>query len=397
MSLPRQHRSWIESFTSLGSKTNAPEVYRRWTALATVSSALQRKCWIDLNSTRIFPNLFVALVGPPGIGKSLSIAPARELLPQLGENIFLSPARCTAERFIKNLSLSYRMFSLPHDPFYKQCAYAAFISELSTLVRPNDKDFTILLTDFYDCASTWSYQTLSRDEDKIENLCLTMIGGITPKTLAENFGNAAIGLGFTARLNIVYSDEVRLPKLFDAQGNPLQEEAPDYSSLLGDLRQIHDLAGAFRFTPEAGRAFQSWINEGIKPIPSDAKLAEYIPRRWFHLAKLAMITSASESSEKIITLAHAERGRELLLSSEATAAGAFEHFGTNPLIGAMQNALAWAKLEHPLGLSELALKRKLLQDVAPQHLNSCIQELVQTGMFTLVGEGSSRTYIPKAK
>lgn len=397
MSLPRQHRSWIESFTALGSKTNAPEIYRLWTALATVSSALQRKCWIDLNSTRIFPNLFVALVGPPGIGKSLSISPARELLPQLGENVFLSPARCTAERFIKNLSLSYRMFSLPHDPFYKQCAYAAFVSELSTLVRPNDKDFTILLTDFYDCASQWSYQTLSRDEDKIENLCLTMIGGITPKTLAENFGNAAIGLGFTARLNIIYSDDVRLPKLFDASGNPVQQEAPDYSALLGDLRQIHELSGAFRFTPEAGRAFQSWVDEGIKPIPSDSKLAEYIPRRWFHLAKLAMIVSAGETSAKVISLSHAERARELLLESESTAAGAFEHFGTNPMISAMQNILAWAKLEHPKGLSELTLKRKLLQDVAPQHLNTCIQELVQTGMFMLVGEGSTRTYIPKAK
>jgi len=395
--LPRQHRSWIESFTSLGSKTNAPEIYRRWTALATVSSALQRKCWIDLNSTRIFPNLFVALVGPPGIGKSISISPARDLLPQLGENVFLSPARCTAERFIKNLSLSYRMFSLPHDAFYKQCAYAAFISELSTLVRPNDKDFTILLTDFYDCASQWSYQTLSRDEDKIENLCLTMIGGITPKTLAENFGNAAIGLGFTARLNIIYSDEVRLPKLFDVDGTPLQREAPDYSSLLSDLREIHNLSGAFTFSAAAGRAFQTWIDEGIKPIPSEAKMAEYIPRRWFHLTKLAMIISASESSIKEITLAHAERAKELLLGSEASAAGAFEHFGTNPLIGALQNAWAWAKLEYPKGLSELTLKRKLLQDVAPQHLNSCIQELVQTGMFTLVGEGSSRTYIPKVQ
>jgi len=43
----------------------------------------------------------------------------------------------------------------------------------------------------------------------------------------------------------------------------------------------------------------------------------------------------------------------------------------------------------------MQLKRKLLADINPMQLNSTILEMVQSGLMTVQGIGSERSYIPK--
>ena len=370
--------------------SNSPEIYRKWSALATISAALQRKVWLRINGSQIFPNLFVLLCGAPGIGKSQAINPCRDLLSEL-PNICLSPARTSPEKFIQLMCKSTRMLPLENNPYFTQSAYAVFMSEFSTFLRPNDKDFMTVLTDLYDCAKTWTYATLARDEERIENVYLTMIGGITPKALAENFGAAAFGMGFTARLNIIYSEDYKTPKLFG------QTTVPDFSPLLQILSRIHALSGEFTFEPDAAEELQAWVDEGMPPIPSDGRLAEYVPRRWLHLVKLCMIYSACESNSLRVAKRHLAQARSTLLEAESVLAKAVEYLGTNPMMEAVRNIHAWLKLEYRKSktpILEKFLKHKLLHDVGPQYINQFILELVNSGYAQMVGDGPTRAYIP---
>ena len=373
--------------------TNSPAIFRKWSALAAVSAALQRKSYVKLNGGTIYPNLFIVLVGGPGIGKSQAINPSRSLISQL-THVALSPARLTPEKFIQLVSKSFKMIPTPDNPYYTQSAYAAFISELSTFIQPNDKALMTVLTDFFDCPKTWTYATLSRDADRIENLYLTLLGAITPKALAENFGTAAFGMGFTSRLNIIFSDEFKAPQLFAPRAKiPLED-------LLEDLKLMHSLSGEFTFDDDAAEELQDWVSGGCLPAPGDGRLAEYLPRRWLHLSKLCMVYSACRGSDLRITQTDYRKAKATLLEAEVHLPRALEFLGANTAMEAIRNTHMWLKAEYSVrkaAIPEMQLKRKLLADINPMQLNSTILEMVQSGLMTVQGAGSERSYIPKGQ
>jgi hypothetical protein len=386
----RNHPYWIEQYANYTDYSNSPRIYRKWAALSAISAVLQRKVFCILNGGTIFPNLFVALVGPPGLGKTLAISPVRNMLARI-ETVKLSPAKLSAEKFIGLLSKTTRIIPLEKDPFFSQSAYAVFLSELSTFIRPNDIDFMTVLTDLYDCPTSWTYATIARDSERLENVFLSILGGITPKALAANFGSASIGMGFTARVNMIFSEDFKAPDLFGVQ------ELPDMQTYQEDLQHMATLSGCFKFSRETMEEFQSWVSSGMAPIPSDGKLQEYLPRRWLHLAKLCMIYSIAESDRLFIELHHYKKAKQTLLEAEAVLHQALEYMGSSNVIEALRNVHSWMMAEYnktKSAISETKLKHKLLFDVPPQNLNSTIIELVSSGYATVVGTGPDRKYIP---
>jgi len=59
--------------------------------------------------------------------------------------------------------------------------------------------------------------------------------------------------------------------------------------------------GPMRFDDRAFDKINSDIESGLKPIPTDANLAEYTQRRVSHFIKIALAVSASSSKDKVIT------------------------------------------------------------------------------------------------
>jgi hypothetical protein len=392
--LPRRnHPFWIEQYVSYTNYLNSPAIYRKWAAFSGISAVLQRKTFCVLNGTMMYPNLFVALVGPPGLGKTQAIMPIRKMLASL-ESVKLSQARLSAEKLINSMTKAFTLAPLQDDPFFTQTAFAVFVSELSTFIRPNDIEFMTQLADLYDCPEVWGYGTISRGDEKLENVFLSIIGGITPKSLATNFGAAAFGQGFTSRLNMIYSEDYKIPDLFGTRS------VPSVDSFQKDLQQIAKLHGAFTFTKEAEREFQSWLNSGMLPAPADGRLQEYLPRRWMHLAKLCMIYSAAERNDLIIEISQYEKAKAALLEAEAVLPKALEFMGTSPVMEALRNVHSWMLSEYntkKLPISETKIKQKLLFDVQPQNLNSTIIELVASGYAKVLGTGPDRKYIPLVK
>lgn len=387
----RNHQSWIENYLSCTDHANSPKIYRKWAALSAVSAVLQRKVFSVLNGGIIFPNLFVALVGPPGLGKTQAIAPIRGMLASL-DSVKLSPAKLSPEKFIGLLAKTTRIVPLENDPLFSQSAYAVFLSELSTFIRPNDADFMTILTDLYDCPTTWTYATIARDIERIENVFVSVIGGITPKALAANFGPAAIGIGFTSRLNMIFSDDYKVPNLFSS------EEPADLQSFRDDLKTMSNLTGKFRFSSDTVKEFQAWVNAGMEPAPTDARLQEYLPRRWLHLAKLCMIYSVAESDRLFIEKRHYLAAKETLLEAEAVLHNALEYMGNSITMEALRNTHNWMQAEYTktgMGIKEIKLKQKLLIDIPPQNLNSTILEMVASGFIKVMHkQNEERRYIP---
>jgi hypothetical protein len=338
----------------------------------------------------LFTNFYVVLVGPPGVGKTRALRIGKDLLSTL-KDFRLSPNSLTREKLIDNLASSTKVSTDATGALTAQTAYTCFLDELSTFIRHKDYSIMTDLTDFFDCPKIWRYETLSRGEQTVENLFLTIVGGITPKSIQANWGEAAIGMGFTARLNFVYSEDSKAIDLFGVQSEP------DYTRLIADLKSIYDLHGRFKVTPEAAKILQSWVSEGMPPMPADTRFAEYNPRRSIHWLKLCMVYSVAESNSLIIDVNHVERARETLLEAESMLPLVFEHLGQNPLLSALNNIHKWLKIEYGVNrepIIEQRIRRKLMTDVPPQYVDAALQELVSSGLCTVQPTSRGRAFVP---
>lgn len=373
------------------SYSNSPAIFRKWVALTVLGSAMQRKTWILIQGEPMFCNLFTVLVGPPGVGKTRAIRMGTKLLATLPD-FALSANSITREKFLDKVAGSLKMNSFPDGRIESQTAFACYLDELSSFIRANDLDFMTMLTDLYDSPKVWLYETLSRGTTRIENLHLSLCGGITPKAIQRNWGEGAIGLGFTARLNMVYSEESKPIDLFGVR------EEPDFTPFAKDLKSIWELGGPFLTTPEAAKLLQEWVSAGMPPIPSDSRFAEYNPRRSIHWLKLCMLYCVAESNDLIIRPQHIEQAKETLLEMEAMLPLAFEHMGANPMLAAINSLHQWLKVEYAISkkaLPEFRVRRKLMADVPPQYVDASISELINSGMVTVQPQpNGTRSFIP---
>jgi len=380
---------WLVNFTDFA---NSPELFRRWSAIVTVGALLQRRVYTVLKGSRIYPNFYTVLIGPPGTGKSQAVNPFREILLQMNQTN-LSSARITKEKFFDTLAKQGKMTTPENlSAFGITTPFAAFVSEMSTFVKPGDQEFVDALTDMYDCPSVWIESTLGRGERRIENLFVSLLAGTTPSTLNKSFG-AHFGQGFLSRINFVYSDEAKPLNLFD------ESAAPNYELARQRLKPFAALSGEVTWTSPARRAVQDWFDRDMEPRPTDPLFADYCARRSLHFLKLCTVFAAS-TGELLITPEVVEVSKSTLLHQEATMLGAVSAIGSNPTRQALSNIIYWLEAESKrLGgsVGEAALKKRLLNDIQPFQLKSAIDELVASGSVRAEYSAEGRKFIPIGK
>lgn len=377
-----QRNDWVRRYLYATDFTTAPRIFRKWTALSILSTSLQRKIYCQLHGRPLYPNLYVILVGPPGVGKGRAITEARERLSKLN-NLRVSPAMLSPQKFFHNIGESTKA-----DGLDLVASYAVLIDELSTFIPATFKDPTLinLLTDFFDCPKIRSYETLSRAAAQAENIYLTMLCGTTPKSLSEIFGKSTSGLGFVSRTNFIYSEQSSRLDIFSADKNH------DWKLLDGSLSSIASLRGEISFVPLAGQAVQDWLDSGMEPRITEPRLEEYNARRAMHFIKLCMLYAVARKSLEV-DLSDVEEAKETLLEAEKDMLNAFSYMGANPVLEAINHTAAWLQSEFTARQSpipEAAIKRRLLQEIAPQYIKSTLQELIEAGFAKKQGTG----YVP---
>src|SRR5712671_3481375 len=77
----RAFPNWIEAYVHHQRYSESPESFHFWTAVSTIAGALRRRVWINQLHFQWTPNMYIILVGPPGVAaKSTSIRQGLNLL-----------------------------------------------------------------------------------------------------------------------------------------------------------------------------------------------------------------------------------------------------------------------------------------------------------------------------
>jgi Protein of unknown function (DUF3987) len=382
----RRLGNWIESYQEYTEILPSPALFRKWVAIFFVAAAMERKIWVRTMGSALYPNLYVFLVGPPGIGKGVAVHPAEVLMREVPE-VHVGPSDMTTASLIDALNESVRRIILmdASEPFVEFHSLTVVSRELGVLIPGWETSLMNNLTDIYD---GFTVDQKRRGKDlriKIKSPQINLLGACTPAYLNEVMPAGAWDQGFISRTILVYSgDRVSRDPFLDEGLGPAAGRL--HADLLHDLKTIALEYGQMSFTTPAAAAIKEWIRGGCKPEPAHQKLQYYNSRRIAHMLKLCMVSSIARRGNKIIEVEDYAQALDWIMEAERYMPDIFKSMISGGDSNAMEEAwnyvwLLYAKEKKPIAEHRVV---HFLRERVPAHsVMRVIDVMVRGRMFVI--------------
>jgi len=291
----------FDDYLNYVERTEPPLAFHRWSLLSCVGAALGRQYWFPFGEFRIMPNMYVMLMGDPGTRKSTAIKMAKKLLVATGYEHF-SGDRTSKEKFLLDLegiedengkavnknAVMQNLFGVdgalgdPREVFV--CA-----DEFNDFVGTGNIEFLSLLGNLWDWDDEerpFKQRLKTSRSVSIYQPTVSILAGNTHAAFALAFPPQTIGQGFLSRLLLIYGEgsgkKIPFPE------KPNEELKSKLVQLIQEIRTT--VRGEATMTPKA-RDMLSVIYNSFKGL-DDVRFKHYSTRRFTHLLKLCLLTSA---------------------------------------------------------------------------------------------------------
>jgi Protein of unknown function (DUF3987) len=287
-------------------KTETPPLLTAMASISGAAAMLGRNVWLPFGNGRLFPNLYVALIGTPGVRKSTAVNTMRKQVQAAGFSLFASE-KITMQKFLMDLggyqleqSYSGKLEDMSldnlqvdsNDPERISQSFLAH-GEFLDLIGQNNQPFITLLGELWDKDEPYSYRIKGGESLLIPNICVDLLAGATPKGLGLMFPPSISDQGMLSRTILVCARPSG--KKF-AMPVPTPPELT--AKIVSNYRRLRDLHGSMTMTSEATvlneKIYKSWA--GFK----DPRLEGYGARRQMQLLKISMIFAAMRDSLSIV-------------------------------------------------------------------------------------------------
>ena len=324
---------------------------------------LGRKVWIDRSYYLLYPNMYIVLVSPSGVGmKGTALSQGVELVDKSQVPVNILRGKITPTRLISRLN-SAALQSPGGD------AELMILSrEFKVFTKGIIKDSSLIedLTDLYD-NHPFDYETEHSIQQQIKRPCLSILAASTPEWLSGGSAGDIMSGGFGARI-------VPITVLKDEKQIAWPEKTPTevalQEKLIHDLQSISMLKGVYYVTQPAKKLFEDWYmkrQETRKEI--DTRLDGYYSKKHDLMLKLSLILAASMSNERVVDEIHLQTAMFLLEENEKTLKFAYSGAAVNIEMRYRDQVLAKIKDKGEVSHSDLAqyfyhgLGRKGLREV----------------------------------
>ncbi|NNW55495.1 MULTISPECIES: DUF3987 domain-containing protein [unclassified Roseobacter] len=389
--------SWVDNFVSFTSNTTSPELFRRWAGISTIACALERRTWVVTYGSKLYPNLYIVLCAPPGVGKTEVLWRIRDVLEYVDELNLAAPS-LTKASLIDELNEAERSVVRPQDnpSVIKFNSLSLIVNELGVLLPAYENDFMNTLTDLYDCKFYAEKRRTNKLEINIPAPQINMIAGTTPSYLNSVIPEGAWDQGFLSRTLLIYTGERHLRELFDVLGTNDEES----NSLKEGIAKISDIYGEIKFTDEAKELINNWHLSGGPPSPEHPKLIHYSTRRTAHLLKLCQIACVESRLELVIRPEDFNKALDWLIEAEHYMPEIFKAMSSVGTGKTMEEAWfylfqAWTKDNKPV--QEHRLIQFLQEKVPIHHIKVTIEMMEKSGIITPQLTKTGKAYVPRGK
>lgn len=395
----RRLQSWINGFQEYARHMGLPALFKQWAAVSAVSGALERRCTLTTTLGPLAPNLFVVLVSPPGVGKSVIIKNVSNFWSKT-KGLVVAPSSMTRAGLIKFM-LDTKKVETEDNTLRVTHSVLCASSEFGNLVPAYENAWLNTLNDIYDCGEYFSDMTRQHGELRLEHPHMVILAGTQPKYLDNLLPETAFGMGFTSRIIMVYAGEKKYTSLFDRveRSGKLEEW------LTEDMASIALLRGDFYLSPEAKDHWDSLAPQGFQPIPTHSKLQHYNARREAHMLKLMMCFSAAERNDLKITPSHIDSALKLLLETEIQMPQIFQEMVTKGYADANEEVWSYAMqtwmTNGRKAIPESAMIKFMVGKVPNNQIKQTLDLMTQSGSLkaqtVIIGGLSQKTYTPQRK
>lgn len=375
--MARNLTDWLEAYMVYTAELESPDNYHLWCGISAIAGALRRNVLFNMGYFKVYPNLYVVLVGPPGrTKKSTAMRASQDILHQVPGVNFASDST-SRERLILDLSTSTNP-----DGYSAMSAYS---SEFASMLTTSEMNMVSFLTDIYDSPKVWEHKT-KQGVSKIRAPCMNLIAGTTPMWISSAMPIQTIGIGLASRIIFVFADKPRLANPFPE----LSEAQVALERLLAeDLAEISSIRGAYTYTPEAREAYISWYTDHQQAMEVgvlDPRLSGYFERKPVHFHKVCMAVAASRRNETEMTLEDYVTTHKLLAAVEADMPRVFANVGKNPLNNSIE-AVTQMLMSHEAGLTKADLLSSIKHDVNREQLDEILDILVTIRQVKVLPNG----------
>lgn len=302
---------------------SSPNSYVKWGWIYTIGACLQRRVWSSAYHKRIYPNMYIILVGTPGVGKGLVIGEVSAFIKhwKLGDVRYDSIKKMSKELVeISNATMdtdkdneekeAYRkeqekkketgvskadVFKPPLYPIaadattyealvqaiaksYRRINYIEIgadgkeklgiqghsslcfsLQELSSLMRKHTNDTVNLLLGLYDCPDDYEYITKNSGEDRVKRGCVNLLAGTTPGFMQSVFDAKLVNEGLSSRTFFIYARKNRKNQF---RVPPLTPEQEEYKKqLLEHIKYLSLLFGEVKVEEATWIWLEKWWND----------------------------------------------------------------------------------------------------------------------------------------
>lgn len=318
--------------------TEPPTIYHRWSYISLLGAAIGRKAWFDLGKVgRVFPNIFIMLIGEPAARKSTAVKMAKRLFEGSGYSSFAAD-KTTKEKFLEDLEgkefddvdtqeftrssggsggsngkgrsgsrAEKRTYDLTtsdnlwgptesEESIFREPRETFIVAdEFNDFTTPGNIEFFTTLGSFWDFDSQKPFSQRLKNSRSISiyQPTVSILAGNTPEGFSRCFPPEAIGNGFLSRLLLIHGEKSERDITFPEAADEKMEEY-----LVGNFRKIlSQEIGRIEGTPEA-RELLDKIYKNKNPVP-DARFKGYNNRRFIQLLKLCIIFAVGKFQSSI--------------------------------------------------------------------------------------------------
>lgn len=390
--MSRVLKDWLKTYIEYTKYSEAPELFHFWAGVSTIASALRRRVWIDQKYFEWIPNFYIILVAPAGVStKSTSIGVGKDLLTNV-DGVKFGPDSGTWQAVGQALEQAQEIVPIDKDlegEFEEMACIACTPGELGTFLDFQDRKMVDTLTSLWDGQRVvYEHRTATSSNIYIKNPCINLISGTTPAWLKKNVPEEMIGAGLASRIIFVFADKKRQLVAYPGYVSTPQEHAEVKEKLIHDLQDIGLMVGPMTLTPEAIEWGEDWYERhwGDRPIHmASSRFDGYLARKQTHIHKLAMVLSASQTSDRIINVQHLSAAEKITSGMETDMINVFESIGVAPttqLLGEVVSFIhTYQKQGHAVTMQ--SLYRHCFQTMSKQELEDVMETGVRAGYLEL--------------
>jgi len=389
-----EKKDWITRYLKLTDNSEPPIIFRTWTAISVLASALQHRVGLQwVGGSFFYPNFMIALTSPPAKArKGTAIRQGLQFIEDC--KIILSVNAPTIQVVINTLDKATRSYKEPNSTVIKlHSSLSVIAEELVVFTGYKNPEFVGYICEWFDCPKTpWSYETIGRGKQVIPGIWLNLLGGITPQLLALSIPPEIVGSGLTSRMIFPYAERISKKVL---EPWYIDEEITLYHELLEDLKELLKWVGSYDVDNSFKKSYSDWyLRYDADALGGSGILSHYYQRKQTHLLKLAMIINASRFAGKpggmVLSRDDFEGALKLLDSTEIRMDAAFSSLGASP-IATLQHRVLTAIITYSDKVNEKVpaghLQREFQNDADARTMSSVLRTLEASGYITVTMAG----------